>query len=430
MCGIVGVITKAKNGFSKEDTENFSHMLYCDAIRGLDSTGIFTVTYENKVLWAKEASPPLGFLASKKCKDILQEAFMRGRFLFGHNRKATLGEVTDENAHPFIYKDIILIHNGTITDHKKHANTSSDSNAITILIQEKGYKQALKEIEGAFALVWYNVTEKNLYLVRNDKRPLNIIETDDSWYISSEAALADWIINRESYYFTTKKVKNTFSLKPGTLYKIDLNETNKIEEESVSFFTKTLQKKPVPTGVVTKQNFGNVCIENHHSHQTYTKNSIISFTITEVQKYNYITADATRAAGLVYGSVLGADNTYIRYFFDYTEENKFSTDITYTGLVDYIVETKNVTYVWLRPSTVNTVIPVTTRNKVTVDSSLWEKLPHVCSNCLSKIDYEDLSFCNVKLHKDTYKTKVFCEDCSTPANNISVRYVNGEIVNV
>lgn len=45
MCGIVGVIGKAKMGLSQVDQKVFEQMLLVDQIRGQDGTGIF---YNNK----------------------------------------------------------------------------------------------------------------------------------------------------------------------------------------------------------------------------------------------------------------------------------------------------------------------------------------------------------------------------------------------
>ena len=89
-------------------------MLWLDALRGFDSTGMFCVNNQGNIYWAKEASNPGKFLPQAEVKDILNIAFRNGKMLVGHNRKATKGSVTDDNAHPFIEENIILVHNGTI----------------------------------------------------------------------------------------------------------------------------------------------------------------------------------------------------------------------------------------------------------------------------------------------------------------------------
>ena len=43
MCGIVGIATKQNNGFTSAEGDMFRDMLYLDAFRGWDSTGVFGV---------------------------------------------------------------------------------------------------------------------------------------------------------------------------------------------------------------------------------------------------------------------------------------------------------------------------------------------------------------------------------------------------
>ena len=62
MCGIVGVILKADKGFLKQTEESFYQMLYADALRGDDSTGIISVENDTTFHISKEASHPAWFI--------------------------------------------------------------------------------------------------------------------------------------------------------------------------------------------------------------------------------------------------------------------------------------------------------------------------------------------------------------------------------
>ena len=44
MCGLVGMIAIQSQGFSYKDKEMFNQLLYADAVRGEDSTGVFGQT--------------------------------------------------------------------------------------------------------------------------------------------------------------------------------------------------------------------------------------------------------------------------------------------------------------------------------------------------------------------------------------------------
>ena len=130
MCGIVGIISKQTNGFRHKDTDLFKQMLYADALRGFDSTGIFGVNKYGNLKMIKAAKDASEFIKTKAFGDFKTDMLMKYRIVVGHNRAATKGATTDDNAHPFIEKNICLIHNGTIHGHKELANTEVDSHAI------------------------------------------------------------------------------------------------------------------------------------------------------------------------------------------------------------------------------------------------------------------------------------------------------------
>ena len=209
MCGIVGVITGDKWGFNKEALDSFELMLYMDTLRGEDSTGVFLVERNGNVHIAKQVGDGAAFLRSKEWKDLRGMAFSSGWALIGHNRKATKGSITDENAHPFWVDDkIVLVHNGTVNNHKKMADTEVDSHAIANAISKStDVGTTIQEIDGAFALVWCNADENTVSVVRNDERPLHHNMTKGTWLISSEADILEFAVNRAGAKLDKKTVQ-------------------------------------------------------------------------------------------------------------------------------------------------------------------------------------------------------------------------------
>lgn len=202
MCGIVGAVTKLVNGFISKDTEIFADLLYADVLRGDDSTGTFLVENDGSVNVAKEASTAEQYMWDKEWDKMKTQAFRTGSAWIGHNRKATRGQVTDENAHPFIVEnDIVLLHNGTMRgDHKKFADVEVDSHAIAHMIHKHNgdVEKALNELNAAYALVWYSVSKKELNFIRNKERPLHILETSNSYYFASEGRMLEWVVDRNT----------------------------------------------------------------------------------------------------------------------------------------------------------------------------------------------------------------------------------------
>lgn len=240
MCGIVGVITKQKNGFSQGEIGLLSQLLYADALRGHDGTGIFFNTKKNKpnIKTIKQASSAGWFLYQKEYQKAKDTFFSESNFVIGHNRSATKGKINQECTHPFREQHITLVHNGTLATHKELNEASEvDSHAICVSMATKGEEETLKEIDGAFALVWFNAKTKKLNLCRNYQRPLFLVETYQSFLLSSELELAQWILKRNN-----QTIKSTEEIKPKTLYSFDLDDMSKFDKKEIEF--KSWEMKP------------------------------------------------------------------------------------------------------------------------------------------------------------------------------------------
>lgn len=198
MCGLVAIISKNKAGFFQQDKTIYLQMLISDMFRGMDSTGCFGINKYGNLKMIKDASSASYFIGKKDTGEFLSKFVSDFHCVVGHNRKATMGNVVSENAHPFIEGNICLVHNGTLTNHYKLANTTVDSHAICKHISEHGYKSMFKNIEGAYALIWYNAEEKMVYFARNAERPLYFVETADKIYLASEDKMLDWILDRNN----------------------------------------------------------------------------------------------------------------------------------------------------------------------------------------------------------------------------------------
>lgn len=242
MCGIVGIVTRKNNGFYQQDLEVFQGMLVNDSQRGEDSTGVAVVENTGNVQIVKIASHPFHLFELDSWSKFRSDAFARGRILIGHNRKATQGEINSQNAHPFHEGDIVMVHNGTL--YKSYyeglkTGKAVDSHALTVAFNEKGAENVIPEIQGAFALVWYNLRTGMLHLCRNDARPLSILRTKDTIAFASEAWMPYGQFLRRG-----EKVEESYQLEPGMLYTID-PATGGITTKKLELY-----KAPPPTTTV------------------------------------------------------------------------------------------------------------------------------------------------------------------------------------
>lgn len=200
-------------------------MLQMDVIRGKDSVGLISLT-GTEILCAKSVSSPTDFLDHRRVSPILAGAV---KALVGHNRHATKGKVTANNAHPFEHGPISLVHNGTLTfpmpQHSTMFDTDSESIAYNLsLIPPEEAGQFISTLNGAFTLVWYDKRDSSWNLIRNEERPLTLMQntTGTVLYLSSEAGILYAAATKESMEVEPKT--HIFNLPVGQLWKYTVAE--------------------------------------------------------------------------------------------------------------------------------------------------------------------------------------------------------------
>lgn len=252
MCGLVGVVSKAYNGFTNKERDVFNELLFIDTVRGDDSTGVMMVDNDGNLSIAKEASSAEYFQRAPEYVELVQKAYGKGSAMIGHNRKATRGVINDENAHPFVVDNrISLVHNGTLYgDHKKIADVEVDSHAIAHLIHqhEDDVEKAMQEIQGAYALIWYDVKNRSMNFLRNSQRPLYYVETHQSWFFASEAGMLAWMLARHDITAINGGIK---ALPEATLMTFTRDKRAWVQTEKKI----VLSKAPPPTTTVFRTSY-------------------------------------------------------------------------------------------------------------------------------------------------------------------------------
>jgi hypothetical protein len=226
MCGIVGVISGHSNGFSQKEADVFTEMLFLDTLRGWDSTGVFGIDSNANVEIHKAALNGPSFIQTQQYKSFRSSLVLEGLMAVGHNRAATRGTVSDKNAHPFWVNDeIILVQNGTFFGSHKHLkDTEVDSEAIAhVLAEEPDIEKALKKVNSAYALVWFNTKTKQLNLIRNEHRPLHLAQTKGNAFLfASEKETLDYVISRSGW----KVEHDPYLMKENCLVTITIKENS------------------------------------------------------------------------------------------------------------------------------------------------------------------------------------------------------------
>lgn len=231
MCGIVGVM-----GDFKEKKNTFNFLLQVDAVRGWDSTGMLSVNGNDmSVAWYKDTVLPQELISSPEYLELAgmrigtQKKIIDPLLLMGHNRAATKGSVTIDNAHPFAQEHIFLTHNGTI--HNLYPLTTqiedkfdTDSETLTRVIAEKGVDKAWPAMTGAASIAYYNSEAESLNLISNGDRPLFFLKGKDEKFIVYASEL--WMLHAAAHKFDIP-VDKYHSLVDNTLHIFTYNSDTK-----------------------------------------------------------------------------------------------------------------------------------------------------------------------------------------------------------
>jgi glucosamine--fructose-6-phosphate aminotransferase (isomerizing) len=222
LCGIIGYI-----GF-RNAKEVCVDCLKRLEYRGYDSVGISIIDKQQQVY--KEVGE------IKQFEKTLPQ--INGNIGIGHNRWATHGAVTKENAHPHLStnKKIAVVHNGIIENFRilkeqliakgYKFSSQTDSEVLAHLIEdnykgdlEKAVYNALKKVQGYYAIVVSCTDEPDKIVGARKESPLVIGVGDNENFIASDIPAFLKYTNRVIYLndgeicFVTKKDVKIFDSK-------------------------------------------------------------------------------------------------------------------------------------------------------------------------------------------------------------------------
>ncbi len=220
MCGIVGI-------YNHPEASNLAYLgLYALQHRGQESAGI--VSSDGKTLHSHRE---MGHVADIFSEPVLQK--LPGKAAIGHVRYSTAGGSILKNCQPFAIDysrgALAIAHNGNLVNadrirgeleaHGSIFQSTMDTEVIVHLVAQSSKNQlvdrivdALKQIKGAYSLLF--LTETRLIAARDPFgwRPLVLGKKDNAWVVASETCALDLI---EAEYVR--------DIEPGEIVVIDPN---------------------------------------------------------------------------------------------------------------------------------------------------------------------------------------------------------------
>jgi len=272
----------------------FEQLLIVNSLRGWHSTGIATTNFQEECVILKDVGDPFFLLTSPDYSQFKQRSL---KFLMGHGRYATVGKVTEENAHPFLCNNIVGMHNGTLFGVKDKNTFGTDSEWLINEISEKGIKKVWKTLHGAAAIIWYDFETETLQFIRNSERTLAYGRRKDGngVFVASEGWMIREIAKRNEISLETIEVLKPnihFTLSRVNFGKIDINY-QKLQQVEIK---KIHQQR--------NQNYPNSYSGNYQNRFSYidyeTSNKKETKTSEEVDKTLQAFDDGLTISGLMY----------------------------------------------------------------------------------------------------------------------------------
>lgn len=196
MCGIVGAV--AERNVTPILLEGLRRLEY----RGYDSAGIAVLDKDDCISRVRRVGKV------KELSDALEKTEVIGSLGIAHTRWATHGEPSEQNAHPHVCNEsVVIVHNGIIENHSElRAQQSSEgfnftsqtdtevaAHQIEHYLKQEGdlltaVRLAVADFEGAYALGVISNSEHGRLIASRRGSPLVIGVGFGEYFIASDAA--------------------------------------------------------------------------------------------------------------------------------------------------------------------------------------------------------------------------------------------------
>lgn len=246
MCGLFGMTGP---GIVQKHLRAFRDLGMVSQLRGTDASGVFQIgtrAFNDKKRIGRLAKTAVDFTAfsnfhqwSKDGDKKLMDDVTCNLFI-GHVRAATVGNINDENSHPFDLDDLVGAHNGTLVDAKFQHESMTDSEMMFRHMEDVGVEDTLTALhrDSAFAISIYDRVNNELILSHNSKRSLAVAfcKNEGVMFWASELWMLTGVLARNGI-----EIHKAYNIREDAVLRVDPVEIRKAHD-AVFQITKLVYK--------------------------------------------------------------------------------------------------------------------------------------------------------------------------------------------
>ena len=192
MCGITGLVLSKRDRTEAEYAEitrQFTEQLIAAQSRGTDAAGVYILNEKGEHYYYRAPLAAKALVNTPDFQAVLSHVGASTIAIVGHTRAATTGSpLVVDNNHPIYDAPLIGVHNGVIYNHRNLRNqygAVSDVDSAVILSTIKAHmgdellthgiiRQAMREVDGSWAIAVADIRQEQIFLARNDKSPMEM----------------------------------------------------------------------------------------------------------------------------------------------------------------------------------------------------------------------------------------------------------------